>query len=300
MLVIVLILIIAILVYIIISMKKELRNIGDDIKLNKDEYVNIHTKSTDKDIEFIVAMINDLYDENQKIKVKSKLKEEEIRRSISNISHDLRTPLTSIVGYIQLIKDDSISYDEKKGYIDIVERRTKSLSELISNFYDLSRLEENNYKFNLEKINLKIILTQNIAMYYEDFVKKNIDPEIYIDDSILDIVADKSAVNRVFSNLINNMIKHGDGEVKINLINEDDYIISEFINYAPDVKEESIYRLFERFYIGDKSRSNSSTGLGLSVTKFLIEKLGHEIEASLVNDNFIITIKWLINNNRNT
>lgn len=119
-----------------------------------------------------------------------------------------------------------------------------------------------------------------------------------MDDSILDIVADKSAVNRVFSNLINNMIKHGDGDVKINLRNEKDYIISEFINYAADVKEESIDRLFERFYIGDKSRSNSSTGLGLSVAKFLIEKLGHKIEVSLVDDNFIIIIKWLINDKR--
>ncbi len=293
-----LILVIAILVYIILSMKKELRSIGKEIKLNGEEYVNIHTKTTDKDIEFLVFQINYLYDENQKIKVKSNIKEEEIRRSISNISHDLRTPLTSIVGYIQLIKDENISYDEKKGYIDIVERRTKSLSELITNFYDLSRLEENNYKFNLEKVNIKSILTQNIAMYYEDFIKKNINPYIYMDDSILDIVADKSAVNRVFSNLINNMIKHGDGDVKINLRNEKDYIISEFINYAADVKEESIDRLFERFYIGDKSRSNSSTGLGLSVAKFLIEKLGHKIEVSLVDDNFIIIIKWLINDKR--
>lgn len=175
-----LILVIAILVYIILSMKKELRSIGKEIKLNGEEYVNIHTKTTDKDIEFLVFQINYLYDENQKIKVKSNIKEEEIRRSISNISHDLRTPLTSIVGYIQLIKDENISYDEKKGYIDIVERRTKSLSELITNFYDLSRLEENNYKFNLEKVNIKSILTQNIAMYYEDFIKKNINPYIYI------------------------------------------------------------------------------------------------------------------------
>ncbi|MEG0843022.1 MAG: HAMP domain-containing sensor histidine kinase [Romboutsia sp.] len=293
------ILVIAILVYIIISMKIELRSIGNDIKLNGEEYVNIHTKSTDKDIELVVSQINYLYDENQKIKVKSKTKEEEIRRSISNISHDLRTPLTSIIGYIQLIKDENISYDEKKRYIDVVERRTKSLSELITNFYDLSRLEENNYKFNLQKINLKTILAQNIAIYYEDFVKKNINPEIYIEDSILDIVADKSAVNRIFSNLINNMIKHGDGNVNINLRNENDYIISEFINYAPNLNEENVDRLFERFYIGDKSRSNSSTGLGLSVTKFLVEKLGHDIKARLIDDNFIITIKWLINNKKN-
>lgn len=274
----------------------ELRDIGKDIELNEEEYVNIHTKTTDNDIEFIVAQINYLYDENQKIKVKYKNKEEEIRRSISNMSHDLRTPLTSIIGYIQLIKNENISEYEKKEYIDIVERRTKNLEELISNFYDLSRLEENNYKFNLQKVNLKGILSQNIAMFYDDFVKKNITPEIYMDDNILDIVTDKNAVTRIFSNLISNILKHGDGEVKIILKNEGDYIISKFINYAPNLNENDVDRVFERFYIGDESRSNSSTGLGLSITKSLIKKLGHKIEVSIVNENFIIAIKWIINN----
>ena len=279
-----------------ISMKIELRNIGEDIKLNGEEYVNIHTKALDKDIEFVVSQINYLYDENQKIKVKSNIKEEEIRRSISNISHDLRTPLTSIIGYIQLIQDENSSYEEKKIYIDIVERRTKNLEALISNFYDLSRLEESNYEFNLQNANLKSILSQNIAMFYDEFIKKDINPNIYMEDDIKDIVTDKSAVNRIFANLINNIIKHGDGGVRISLKNEDDYIVSEFVNNAPNLKEDDVNKVFERFYIGDKSRSNSSTGLGLSVTKSLVEKLEHKIEASIVNNSLIITIKWSTNN----
>ncbi|WP_460420586.1 sensor histidine kinase [Paraclostridium sordellii] len=281
-----------------ISMKIELRNIGEDIKLNGEEYVNIHTKALDKDIEFVVSQINYLYDENQKIKVKSNIKEEEIRRSISNISHDLRTPLTSIIGYIQLIQDENSSYEEKKIYIDIVERRTKNLEALISNFYELSRLEESNYEFNLQNANLKSILSQNIAMFYDEFIKKDIDPNIYMEDDIKDIVTDKSAVNRIFANLINNIIKHGDGGVRISLKNEGDYIVSEFVNNAPNLREDDANKVFERFYIGDKSRSNSSTGLGLSVTKSLVEKLEHKIEASIVNNSFIITIKWSTNNKK--
>ncbi|GAA0103867.1 HAMP domain-containing sensor histidine kinase [Paraclostridium sordellii] len=279
-------------------MKIELRNIGEDIKLNGEEYVNIHTKALDKDIEFVVSQINYLYDENQKIKVKSNIKEEEIRRSISNISHDLRTPLTSIIGYIQLIQDENSSYEEKKIYIDIVERRTKNLEALISNFYELSRLEESNYEFNLQNANLKSILSQNIAMFYDEFIKKDIDPNIYMEDDIKDIVTDKSAVNRIFANLINNIIKHGDGGVRISLKNEGDYIVSEFVNNAPNLREDDANKVFERFYIGDKSRSNSSTGLGLSVTKSLVEKLEHKIEASIVNNSFIITIKWSTNNKK--
>lgn len=274
-------------------MKNKLKKIGKDIKLNKNEYVNIHTDSIDKDIEFVVSQINYLYDENQKSKVKSKIKEEELKRSISNISHDLRTPLTSISGYIQLIKEDDLPIEERKKYIEIIERRTKNLEELIGNFYDLSRLQANDYTFNLEKINLKSMLSENIALFYNEFIKLGIEPQIYIDDDIPDTILDRSSVMRIFSNLINNMLKHGNGNIKISLKNEGRYILSEFINYAPNLDEKDIDKIFERFFIGDKSRSsNSSTGIGLSVTKSLVEKLGNSIKAQLINENLIIRIYW--------
>ncbi|RDY26394.1 sensor histidine kinase [Romboutsia weinsteinii] len=273
-------------------MKKKLRNIGEDIKESRKEYVNIRTDTIDKDIEFVVSQINSIYDENQQIKIKSKTQEEELKRSISNISHDLRTPLTSIVGYLQLIKDESISNEEKLEYIEIIQRRTKNLEDLISNFYDLSRLEANDYKFSLEKVNLKSILSENIVLFYDEFIKQDIDPNIDMEDDIDDIFTDKSAIMRVFSNLINNMLKHGQGNVKISLRNDVNIIVSEFINYAPSLKEDDVDKIFERFYIGDKSRSSNSTGIGLSITKSLVNKLGHEIESSLINGNLIITIRW--------
>lgn len=288
----VLLIIITLLIFIIISMKKKLRNIGEDIKESRKEYVNIRTDTVDKDIEFVVSQINSIYDENQQIKIKSKTQEEELKRSISNISHDLRTPLTSIVGYLQLIKDESISNEEKLEYIEIIQRRTKNLEDLISNFYDLSRLEANDYKFSLEKVNLKSILSENIVLFYDEFIKQDIDPNIDIEDDIDDIFTDKSAIMRVFSNLINNMLKHGQGNVKISLRNDGNIIVSEFINYAPSLKEDDVDKIFERFYIGDKSRSSNSTGIGLSITKSLVNKLGHEIEPSLINGNLIITIRW--------
>ncbi|MGL5692698.1 MAG: sensor histidine kinase, partial [Peptostreptococcaceae bacterium] len=83
------------------------------------------------------------------------------------------------------------------------------------------------------------------------------------------------------------------GRAKILLKNEGDYIISEFSNYAPNLEASDIDKVFERFYIGDKSRSKNSTGLGLSLTKNLVEKMGHEIESRMVDNNFVITIKWL-------
>lgn len=287
-----LIVLIIILLTIIVNNKREIRFITKQIDVNKQQYINIRTKSVDKDTENLVTKINLLYDENQRVNAEKKKVEEEIRTSVANMSHDLRTPLTSIMGYIQLFKAENISKDEKKEYIDIIERRTKTLQVLISSFYDLSRIENNEYKFNLEKVNLSKILCENVAGFYNDFISNSIEPIIEIDESIPDIVSDEKAVIRVFSNLINNAIKHGKGHVKISLKEKAGVIITEFINGTSDLKDEDVSKLFDRFYTADKSRNDRNTGLGLAITKSLVEQLGNEIEAKLVGKDLVITIKW--------
>ena len=288
----ILIVIILLLIFYIIRMKKELSSISKQIEESKGEYINVHTNAINNEVEKLVQDINYLYDNSQKIQANNKKIEDELRKSISNISHDLRTPLTSIRGYIQLIKYDSVTEKEKAEYIKIVEKRAEHLQNLITSFYDLSRLNNSEFKFNLKKINLKTILCDSIAMYYNDFVEKHIEPTIEIDEKIDDIISDEGAVERIFSNLIGNMLKYADKNIKISLFQEKNYIVSKFENLAPNVKEEDIDKLFDRFYTTDKSRSDKNTGLGLAITKALIEKLGHKIDAKLVNGSLIIEIKW--------
>ncbi|MGL5351823.1 MAG: sensor histidine kinase [Clostridium sp.] len=290
--IIVLAIVIFTLIIYIISTKKELKNISKQIEDNKGKYINVHTKGLDSGIEEIVCKVNYLYDESQKINAKNKNIEEEIRRSIANMAHDLRTPLTSICGYIQLIKSERTTESEKKEYIEIVERRTKRLESLITSFYDLSRLNSNEYNFKLEKVNLSKILCDNIALYYNEFMKKNIEPIIEIDDNISSIIADEEAVNRIFSNLIGNMIKHGKDNIKISLVEKDGYILSEFINHAPNIDDDVVEKIFDRFYTADKSRSSQNTGLGLSITKAFVVGLGSEINGKVVDKNLNIYIKW--------
>ena len=140
--------IIIVLIAIIIGYKREFKRINKEITNNLDEYVNIKTKSVDKDVENLVQSINLIFDSKQKVVSEKKKSEDELRASITNMSHDLRTPLTSIMGYLQMIKSEKSSETDKKEYMDIVEKRTKSLQQLISSFYDLSRIEGNEYKFN--------------------------------------------------------------------------------------------------------------------------------------------------------
>ncbi|MEG2918264.1 MAG: HAMP domain-containing sensor histidine kinase [Clostridium sp.] len=292
-LVIILSLVILGLVIHVIKTKQELVSISKQIEKSHGQYINIHTKSLNSEIEDIVKNINFLYDGNQKVNAAKKSMEDEIRQSISNMSHDLRTPLTSIMGYIQLLKSEDITSEEHEEYIDIIERRTKNLESLISSFYDLSRLEGNEYRFDLKSINLEKLLCDNIALYYNDFVGNNIEPIVEIEKNLQNIISDESSVNRVFSNLIGNSLKHGAGFVKITLKSEGNIIVTEFTNSAPDLNEGIVEQLFDRFFTADKSRNDRNTGLGLAITKGLVEKLGNEISAELLNDKLKIIIRWM-------
>lgn len=291
----ILIAIIIVLIAIIIGYKREFRRIRKEINNNLNDYINIRTKSVDKDLEALVAEVNLIFDSKQKVVAEKKKTEEELRASIANMSHDLRTPLTSIMGYLQMIRLENISENDKNEYMDIVEKRTKSLQQLISSFYDLSRIEGNEYNFQYKKVNLNNILCENIAIFYNDFINNNIEPIIEIDEDIKEIISDEGAITRIFSNLIGNMIKHGENFVKITLKQEEDVIITEFINKATELTEENVDKLFERFYTVDKSRSDRNTGLGLYITKVLVEKLGYNINANLKDNNLIISIAWKIN-----
>lgn len=286
--------VVIILIKYIINIKKELRSISRQIENTKGEYINIHIGSMDKDLENVAININYLYDQWQKINVQRKDIEEELRQSIANMSHDLRTPLTSILGYLQLVKEGDITLKEKKEYLEIIYKRTKALQKLISNFYDLSRLEGNEYKFNMRKLNLSNILCESIALYYNDLTIKNIEPIIEIEKNIPLIISDENAVIRIFSNLIGNMLKYGEKYIKISIKREGEFIMSEFINYAPSLDITDGEKLFERFFTMDKSRSDKNTGLGLSITKALVNQLGNEIKAEIIDSHLIIKIKWKI------
>lgn len=273
-------------------MTTEIKDILKQMGNNKVKPMSIRTKSLNKNIESIVSKINSIYDENEKVLAEKAENEEEIKISIANITHDLRTPLTSIMGYIQLLKDDSTTEEERSEYIDIIEKRTFVLRELISKFYDLSRLESGDYDFQYSNVNLENLLCETMALYYKDFIDRGIEPVLDINNIKDSIISDKVVIERVFSNLISNMLKYSDGHIKISLLEKEDYIITEFINNSSNLKSEEVKKIFERTFTVDKSRNGNSTGLGLYITKIMIEKLGHEITAKKEGENLYIIIKW--------
>lgn len=278
---------------------KEVKNINNQLnKINKNKTNSkLLISFSNKIIKNLTLEINKTLEEKLKTEAKHKKMDLEIRQAIANISHDLRTPLTSIIGYIQFIEDDSLSKNERNQYINIIKKRARSLQVLISSFYDLSILEEKEYKFEIKSINLYDIMCDLIALSYNDFLSKKIEPTIDIDEQLPLIIADKDAVRRIISNLIQNMIKYSNKFVLISLKNNKDYIVMTFTNDAPNLSEDDVSHLFQRFFIADRTRSGKSTGLGLAITKELVEQMGHEIFAELSKDKLSIIIKWKLKPN---
>lgn len=288
--------IIIILLVFIIDYKRDIKYISKQIISSEGQFRNIRMHTLNKEIEDLVLRINELYKTNHNINLKIRKSDEDLRRSIANMSHDLRTPLTSIMGYMQLIEDENIPAEEKKKYLEIIERRTQNLNSLITSFYELSRIESDEYKFKLKAINLNKILCENIALFYNDFVNKNIEPVINIEENVPYIVADENSVMRIFSNLIENMLKHGDKNVIIILKKSGSYIITEFANNSSKLRQEDVAHIFDRFFTADGSRSDSNTGLGLSITKAFVEQMGYKIDAALEGGMLKIKIVWKISN----
>ncbi|BDB00702.1 sensor histidine kinase [Clostridium botulinum] len=280
----------------IFFMKREIKNIT--IQLN--EYNNLKSLKKidatlfDKEIENLAYSINKHIDINIQSQIKQKRLEEEIRKNIANISHDLRTPLTSIIGYIQMIKKGNLSKEKQIEYIDIAERRAKDLQNLLSDFFELSVIESPDYYIELQKININNILCEVIVSFYSSFVDKNITPKIDLPKENIMVIGNEGAIKRILQNLIVNMIKHSKENVYISLKKENDKAILTAINKCDNITEGDIELIFNRFYKKDNARTNKngSTGLGLFISKSLMEKMNGEIYAEVHENLLHIFCEW--------
>lgn len=288
----ILLLIILILLAIIIGYKREIKNMSKQIRNSNGYLTPVRISSINKEIENLAIEINNLYKKNHESNLRVKENDENLKESIASMAHDLRTPLTSIMGYIQLIESDSVKDTDKNRYLKIIKKRTENLSNLINSFYDLSRIECNEYKMDLKLVDIKEIFCEVLALFYDNFLEANIEPKVVIDEKVSKVIADVESVNRIFSNLINNILKYNSGEVQFIVKDEEKFVVTTFINDAPDLNKEDVEKIFNRFYTGDSSRSDNSTGLGLSIVKALIEEMGYKVEASLEDGKLIISILW--------
>lgn len=289
--IIILIIVIIILLTYLFLYHNEVKHISKEIDNIKDLDSNtlIHSKYNLKNINNLIYKINNLLTESKNIKIDYGNKNKSLMKMMTNISHDLRTPLTSALGYIDIILKSDLSEEEKKKDLVTIEKRLRRLEELISSFFEFSRIISTNKLPTLKKINLTSILEESVIVFYDDYKKNN--RKILLDCNQRKIIinSNKMLLTRIFENLIGNAYKHSNSDliIKVEKLNKVKIIFS---NQLLD-NDIDIDRIFDEFYTVDISRTKEGTGLGLAIAKEFTKQLNGNIYAEKHNNQLKIIIE---------
>lgn len=218
-------------------------------------------------------------------------KEKMISDTYTNLSHDIRTPLTSLDGYFQLLEDSS-DPEEQGRYLAIIQERIGSLKEMLEELFTFTKLKNDSYHLELSACCINRILKAAVFSYYEDWTRQRIEPELGITDELLYIQANPQGLRRAIRNIIKNALDHGVKSIKVFLYKENGEVVLQICNKVRDSEKIDASRVFERFYKADEARSRNSTGLGLAIAKELTERMQGSIEASAADDEFRIEMRF--------
>lgn len=242
-------------------------------------------RSHGKNLDMIKKEINRAMEQELKSeKLKSEL--------ITNVSHDLKTPLTSIKNYVDLLQREDLSDEDRKNYTKTIAKHTDKLSMLLSNLLEASQISSGNIEVNLEKTSLNIMLEQSIEEFSIKFMQSDLLPRVNMPDDDIYIMGDGQWLWRIFSNLLNNACKYAaaDTDVEITLENRDGKATVEIANISGAELNVEGEELFERFVRGDSSRHTEGNGLGLSIAKSLVELQGGTMNISVSGERFAVSI----------
>ena len=284
---------ILILIGILISYKRQVKDICRQLRFLQecDSNMLITTEMKKGHSGELAELLNTLLKERKKERADYQKKEQMIADIYTNLSHDIRTPLTSLDGYFQLLEETQEENDRKR-YIQIIQERIESLKEMLEELFTYTKLQNGTYELKLEPQNVGQILKETVFSYYDDWAEQEISPQFEITEEPVWIRGNKQALRRTIQNIIKNGLDHGNKEIRIQLSRNEKQMELVFQNKIEPGEQIDISRVFERFYKADKARSKSSTGLGLSIAKGFVEKMHGEIAAEIKEDWFCIKISF--------
>ncbi len=257
-------------------------------------YKKINTKYMFLDFKDHAENINNMSDGIARA-VAEQMKSERFKTElITNVSHDIKTPLTSIINYVDLLEKEEIENETAKEYIDVLSRQSTRLKKLIEDLLEASKASTGNINVNLLKFELGILLTQALGEYEERFTKNNLQVVLNKTDEMLFVMADNRHMWRVFDNILNNIAKYAQSgtRVYIDAKHNGQFAEISFRNISKDPLNISGDELMERFVRGDSSRNTEGSGLGLSIAKSLTEVQKGKLEIEIDGDLFKVRLSF--------
>lgn len=278
-----------ILIYALIQLRLKNKHISQ-IALSLENYsqdaVNARVRllTTDPSSRRLIENINQLLKEHENYRIRDAQTRDEMGKMLSNVSHDLRTPMTIILGYVNALNaNPDMNTDQAKAYLNKVENKTKEIIDMMNDFFSLSKLESGDVHIQLSRHNVSEILRENILTYHDMITEMNRNVDISIPGEDCYALTNREALSRILSNLISNAIKYGaDGDtIGFNVNDQHDKVYIEIWDNGKGIPHSKIQRIFERLYTLEESRSKDleGSGLGLAIVKVLVEKMGGVIEA---------------------
>ena len=235
--------------------------------------------------------LNDLLELRRKEKRYYQEKETLIADTYTNLSHDIRTPLTSLDGYFQLMEACE-NVEEQRRYLNIIHERIHSLNEMLEELFMFTKLKNESYRLELTSCCINRILKETVFSYYDDWVRREIQPDIQITEEQLYIDGNKQGLSRIIQNVIKNGLDHGEKKIRIVLKREQNQAVLRISNQVTASEQIDIEHVFDRFYKADAARSKTSTGLGLSIAREFVRRMNGEIGAKIEENEFIVEMRF--------
>lgn len=268
-------------------LKKSIREVNKDLKeINENLTLNriLRLPMPDRDLEALMLSVNGTLEGIRKEKENYRKRQREFQLQIESVSHDLRTPLTVILGYLKLWQGGNSIYswtEEQKETLKTMERKARIMQKLVEQFYEYSRLYAEDYNLNMELVDVNRILRETFLDNCILFEQKEQKVTLNFEDHPVWTEGEKFSLERIFSNLLRNAARYAESYFYISLKEEDNKINIVFENDTRELTEEDLTCIFQPFYTKDKARNQDGTGLGLAIANSLAEKMGGQLTASI-------------------
>lgn len=250
----------------------------------------LHTDLTERELLNMVNIINQFFDEQDRKNITMRKREKALKGTLASLSHDIRTPLTSLKGYFTLLMTEQ-DKDKAMAYTKVMQERMDTLSDLLEELFTYTKLANEDYELELSEMDFTRLMFDAIFSFYEIFQEKGIRLELDVDDKSRILSLNEVAVKRIVSNILKNAMSHGEGWIKVIYgENEKGELVFTCLNTISEPEKLDIDQIFERFYKADSARSKNSTGLGLAITKELTERMGGNVSVGLEKNIFKISV----------